>query len=791
MNEPHNYDWKKSSESKWLINFTDFCFRKRWAVTLMLFILTAFFAFFAARVELKTVFEELLPTQHPYIKVNEQFKKTFGGSNIVNIVVEAEKGDVFNREVLAKVKQITDELQFVKGVNPFQIISLSTKKLRDVRASTEGILSVPLMWPDLPTSQEEMTKLRDAVLGNEMVYGRYVSTDMKSTLITVDFYDHLLDYDMAFKQIMAIVDKAQGAGVKIGVVGEPILYGWIGYYVPETILILSACVLFLIVLLFLIARTWRGTFLPLIAGVVSCIWALGSARLLGFQMDPLVIVVAFLITARAISHSVQLVTHFDDQIGEGADTTEAAARASLLALFKPGMLGVIADAGCMLSVLLTPIPLLHKVAIIGTIWVLTIAISAVLLTPLLLSWARMPKGYAHPINVFSLLGGIIAVAIRFATTRARYVVVAAVAVIFVASGLYALNLKVGDTLPGSPLLRTDSSYNRAATAINQKFEGTDRMFIVIASKEYDAMRKPANLDYMDYFQNFMESQPEVGGSLSLADALPKIRVAVREGNPRYKEYGTDMAENSELIYVYLAGTEPGDIDRYVDPEFQNGAVTLMVKDHKGDTIRSTVARVKEFAAKHPIPGAEYLLAGGLIGVLAAVNEVILAGQIEAIAVGLLVVVVCCTVVYRSTMAGMIFMVPVVLSNTLTFSYMTWKGIGMSINTLPVVALGIGLGVDYAFYVIDGIREEIRKHGDLNQAITHALSSQGKGVLVTAATLIISVFLWTLSSIRFQGEMGVLMAVWLSISALSALFVMPAMVTVFRPEFIVGKENGKK
>ena len=789
MEEKRKYDWKDSAHhNKWLVGFTDFCFNNRVAVTLTIAVLTAVFAFFAAHIDLKTVFEELLPTKHPYIKVNERFKKTFGGSNIVNIMVTAEKGDIFNRDVLSKVQQITNELQFVKGVNPFQVISLSTKKLRDVRASTEGIVSVPLMWPDLPNGQEEMVKLRDAILGNEMVYGRYVSRDMKSTLITVDFYDHLLNYDVAFKQIMAIVDKTKGGGIKVGVVGEPILYGWVGYYVPETLIILAVCTMFLILLLFLVARTWRGTLLPLLAGVVSCIWALGSAKLMGFQMDPLVIVVAFLITARAISHSVQLVTHFDDQIGEGAPDTQAAAMASLSALFKPGMLGVIADAGCMMGVLLTPIPLLHKVAIIGTIWVLTIAISAVLTTPLLLSWAKMPKGYAHPINVFAVLGWVITLAVHFATTRARYFVVAGAAVIFVISGLYAFNLKVGDTRPGSPILRADSDYNKAATAINKQFEGTDRMFVVIASKEYDAMRKPSNLDYMDYFQNFMESQPEVGGSLSLADALPKIRVTVREGNPRYKEYGADMAENSELIYIYLAGTEPGDIDRFVDPQFQNAAVTLMVKDHKGDTIRSTVARVKEFAAKHPIPGAEYLLAGGLVGVLAAVNEVILAGQIEAIAVGLLVVVVCCTVAYRSTMAGMFFMVPVVLSNTLTFSYMAWKGIGMSINTLPVVALGIGLGVDYAFYIIDGIHEEMTKHGDMNLAITKALSSQGKGVLVTAATLIISVFWWCMSSIRFQAEMGVLMAVWLSISAACALFVMPAMAAVFRPEFIVGKGN---
>lgn len=217
-------------------------------------------------------------------------------------------------------------------------------------------------------------------------------------------------------------------------------------------------------------------------------------------------------------------------------------------------------------------------------------------------------------------------------------------------------------------------------------------------------------------------------------------------------------------------------------------MTLFFRDHQGETIRTAIARVKEYVANNKLDDAEFLLAGGLVGVLAAVNEVILAGQIEAIAFALLVLVVCCMFTYRSTVAGMFFMVPVLLSNTLTFSYMAWKGIGMNINTLPVVALGIGLGVDYSFYIVDGIREELHHHKDVGRAIVKSLSTAGKGVLITALTLVTSVVLWSFSSLRLQADMGVLIAIWLFISAASALFLMPAMVYVFRPEFIVGSKR---
>ncbi|MGH8806795.1 MAG: efflux RND transporter permease subunit, partial [Noviherbaspirillum sp.] len=176
--------------------------------------------------------------------------------------------------------------------------------------------------------------------------------------------------------------------------------------------------------------------------------------------------------------------------------------------------------------------------------------------------------------------------------------------------------------------------------------------------------------------------------------------------------------------------------------------------------------------------------------LGAVNEVLLSGQIESIALALLVLIVCCAVAYRSSVAGMFFVAPVVLSNTLTFSFMVVKGIGMNINTLPVAALGIGLGVDYAFYIVDGIKEELHRDGsgDLVKAITRSLNSAGRGVLITSSTLIVSVVLWSFSSLRFQAEMGLLMAIWLFISSVCALFLMPAMVYIFRPEFIVGKRR---
>lgn len=779
---------KNASSSK-LDRFVEFCIRRRIAVVILYVLLTAIMMFFALRVEIKTAFDDLLPSNHAYVQIHERFKQDFGGSNVVSIMLEMEKGDIFNQPVLEKVKKITTQLQQVHGVNQFQIISLASKKLKEVRGSTDAIVMRPIMWPDVPRTTDEMQLLKESVLDNPLVYGAYVSLDLKSTLITVDFHEDKVDYKKIFPQIKAIADAARGNGVLVKVVGEPILFGWVNHYLPETLNIFLITIGALVALLFLVSRTWRGTFLPLLAGLTSAIWALGAASLLGYNLDPLVIVIAFLITARAISHSVQLVARFDDEMAAGASTTTQAASASMRQLFKPGILGVVADAGCMIVVALTPIPLMHKVSIIGTVWVMTIAISACMMTPVLLSFLTPPKGFAHPVDLSRPLDAVLSLSVYIATSRWRFGVLGAAALVFIASGLYAFKLKVGDAEPGSPILWQNSVYNQDSKAINKQFQGADRLYVVYAGQQSNAIKDPAVLESMGAMQRYMAAQPEIGGSLSIADVLPAVRKNLREGNPRYQQLGNNASENGELAYLLVGGSEPGDMARFTDVHAKNAPVTFFFRDHKGDSISTAMARLKHFIATHPVANGEYLLGGGLIAVLGAVNEIILAGQIESIALALLVLVVCCGVAYRSSVSGIFFMAPVVLSNTLTFSYMAWQGIGMNISTLPVAALGIGLGVDYAFYIVDGIREHLREQDDVGTAIIHSLRTAGRGVLITSLTLTISVVLWCASSLRFQSDMGVLMAIWLFISSFSALFVVPAMVYVFRPEFIVGK--GKK
>jgi predicted RND superfamily exporter protein len=778
-----------------LENFSDYCIRERKKVVVIIALMSVILAYFAANIDVKTVFRDLRPTSHPYVKIHEKFKDTFGGANIVTFMVQSKKGDIFQMPVLEKIQKITQGLLKVDAVNEFQIVSLAGKKLKQVIASTEGIESRPYMWPNLPKNQEEIENLKNAVLVNPLVYGPVVSKDLTATLITVDFYDGLIDYNRALKQIYALADSVRDDTVTIHVVGNPILYGLVNFYLPETIKLIAVATLILIVLLFLINRTWRGTFLPILAGAISAIWALGISDLVGINFDPLVVVIAMLITARAVSHSVQMLTRFHEEVNkieEHAETSMQAAQKTLSSLLRPGMLGIATDAGCVTVVALSPIPLLQKLVVLAVVWVGTVAVSGVILTPVLLSWVRHPKGYAHSLNLDVLiLRPILSFSVMIVESRMRYIIVIISILVFIGSGIEAVNLKVGDANPGSPILWQEDTYNTDSAAINEQFPGADRMFVVFGSENKGEAKNVETLETMERFQRYMEAQPEIGGTLSIADVLPAVSRTLHEDNPRYEELGATSLINGELMYMFEQAAEPGDLDRFVDINRSNASVTLFFGDHKGKTIRTAVSRIKQFARENPMDsGAKIQLAGGVVGVIAAVNEVILSGQIQSIALALLILMVMCIVVYRSSVAGLFFMVPVVISNLVTFAFMAWHNIGMNINTVPVAALGIGLGVDYSLYICDRIKSEFEKGRSSSEAISIALHSAGRGVLVTAVVLIASVGIWLYSSLRFQAEMGLLIGLWLGVSALSALFLMPAMARIFKPEFIFGPEGNK-
>ena len=306
---------------------------------------TFFFFYHALKIEMYTAFSDLLPKDHPYIRVHNEFWKTFGGANVVLISVEATDGDIFNPAVLEKVKKLTETIERIPGANNYQIFSIARQKVKDVRATAWGIEVQPVMWPDVPHSPEEIERLRNIVYANPTIVGRLVSEDGKAALITAAFHEERLDYRALFQRIQQAIKEDEDGKTRIFAAGEPILYGWIYHYLRQIGLIIALTCFTILALLVLYYRNLNGVLIPALSAVITFIWGTGFTALLGYNFEPLILVVPFLIAARTISHSIQFRERFFEEL-ERFGNKEKAAIESATGLMMPGSVSIPPQNAC-------------------------------------------------------------------------------------------------------------------------------------------------------------------------------------------------------------------------------------------------------------------------------------------------------------------------------------------------------------------------------------------------------------------------------------------------------------
>jgi predicted RND superfamily exporter protein len=359
-----------------------FIVQKRSPILWIIILVTLWFSFQALKIEMYTAFSDLLPEDHPYIRVHNEFWKTFGGANVVLISVEAVDGDIFQPAVLEKIKKLTEIMERTPGASNYQIFSIARQKVKDVRATAWGIEVQPVMWPDVPRSPAEVERLRKVVYANPTIVGRLVSEDGKAALITAAFHEERLDYAALFRRIQEAIAEMEDGKVRVFAAGEPILYGWIYHHLREIGVIIALTCLTILVLLVLYYRNLNGVMIPIVSALVTFVWGTGFTALLGYNFEPLILVVPFLIAARTISRSIQFRERFFEELERWGDREKAAIE-SAAGLMMPGSVSIITDAIGLTGLLVAPMPILTKLAIAGSFWVLSKLVTVVVLDPIL------------------------------------------------------------------------------------------------------------------------------------------------------------------------------------------------------------------------------------------------------------------------------------------------------------------------------------------------------------------------------------------------------------------------
>lgn len=771
--------------------FDQAVFAAPWIILGVVFSITLVFAMQIPSVKMYSDFADLLPQEHEYIQLHNEIRDTFGGANVVVVGVEVEKGTIFDNKTLALIHRLTQAVDSLPGINHNLVSSLTHRTARKTWLSETGaIVSEPYYDPAAPAlSQEALADLRGDVVANPRIYGLLVSPDMKAALIKGQLNEGALDYAKTFEKLQRARAAEQVEGITVYATGQPVLIGWVYTYLPEIVQIFLLTMVIMIALLVVYFRRFYGVLVPLIAISVSSVWGIGWIAVLGYNLDPLTMVIPFLISARALSHGIQLVERFYGELEERNDK-KLAARRTLDSLFRPGSLGVISDAIGLLLISLGSIPINTKLAYYASLWAISVIPTVLITVPLLLSVLPQPKDPAIKHNALRALlpklGNIVSERVK---ARRILIAVAALCVM----GLYfSTGVTVGEAEPGSPLLYRSHDYNLSSAAINKRFPGSEELYVVARTDAEGGLKRPDVLHALEDFQVHMLMDPELGGAKGLPDLIKQVNRLLHNDDPRWATVPQSDSYVGGLMFAYMASSPiPGALKEFLNPKETDANMVFYYKDHQGATIKRAITMIKEWKAEAEtrVPGLSIHLAGGIIGVTAAINEAVFETNMIVVPMVLLLILVFVAVFYRSFHAGLLMFAAMAFATTLTYAYLGLAGVGLNINTVPIIAVGIGVGIDYSIYIMDRIREEMGRGADLGEAVRRAIATTGLAVCFTAATLIFGVIMWVfISTLRFQADAALLLCVMLVLNATAALFLVPSWVTLFRPAFIISNDK---
>jgi hypothetical protein len=757
------------------------------------FVVTGVFLYGITKISVNVVLEDMFPFGHPFVKLHKEFGSQFGGASTVLIALKVKDGDIFNTPTLLKVKGISDAISFNNDAYMLLTASISERKMKYMRGYSGGNVEMNgLMWPKIPQTPEELNFMKENIFTNPLYNGVLVSRDGKATLIISEFKENV-DYSKLFQFFMGLKKKYEDKNTTLHMIGKPVLLGWIYSYWPQMMRIFAVSIGVMVLLLWGFFRNWQGTLVPVLVGLICTIWGLGFTGYMGINLSPLLFVLPFLVGARALSHTVQITHRFFEEYHRSG-SKEVAAVETISTMFLPNISAILAEVMGFSVIYLAKIVLMQQLAVIMSFWMFSIFPGAGILAPVICYYLPPPKA-KDPERRTSIISHINLALSNFSTGKVTKGVV--IVGFLLLTGIFsfkATQLKVGDLYPGSPILRPHSVYNQDYAEINKTFDkaGADNYLVFFRGNQEFASKDPKVLKTFEAMDRFMASRlPDIyGGSASLAPIVRKLDKEFHDGNPLWDFIpGADLCNT--MLFLFQSKSVPGDMDRYADPKFYNSNILMFFKNHTEDTIDRIRKNVNEFFTIYPkqIDKGEFLLAGGVIGMETAVNEELGAAHVRIDSTILIAIFLMCCLTYRSFLAGFLLIIPLVISNIVAFGFMSFAKIGLSINTLPVSAVGVGVGVDFGIYLYSRYKEEYARTKDWAASIAVGSQTTALGVLYSALTLVLPLLSWYFfSGLRFQAQMGFLLALLLSVNMFAVLTLHPALVYVLKPKFISNAQS---
>jgi len=753
-------------------------FNNRLWVVLFCLIGTLLLGWQATRINLNASFEKMIPATHPYI-VNylENRADLAALGNSIRIAVETTEGTIFDKDYMATLQKMNDEIYLLPGVDRPFMKSLWTTATRWAAVTEEGLEGGTVVPDNYDGSQRSLDQVRQNVERSGEI-GQLVAANLKSSIIFVPLLERNpqtgkeIDYQELSSKIEQIRAKYQQGKIQVHITGFAKVIGDLIEGLGQVLIFFAAAIVIATAMLFWYTRCARSTSLVVACSLVAVVWQFGLITLLGFELDPYSILVPFLVFAIGMSHGAQKMNGIMQDVGRGTHRV-VAARYTFRRLFLAGMTALLCDAVGFGVLMLIEIKVIQDLAVIASIGVAVLIFTNLILLPILLSYTGVTPAAATRslrAQVLDEAGASKHWLWEFFDlfTQRRWALFSVLLGIVMAAVGYGIStrLQVGDLDPGAPELRADSRYNRDNAFMVQNYAASGDILVVMIKTAEDQCTRYQNLSLVDQLGWQLEQLPGVEATNSMANLSRIATAGYNEGNFKW----LDLVPNNDVL---------GGVQTRAPRELFNQTCSLLtlyvhLQDHKAETLSRVVNAVETFIGGHANPDARFLLAAGSAGIEAATNIVVKKATHDMMFWVYGAVTLLCWITFRSWRAVVCAVLPLVLTSILCEALMVAFGMGVKVATLPVIALGVGIGVDYALYVLSIMLARMKEGNSLSEAYYQALLFTGKVVMLTGFTLAIGVATWAFSPIKFQADMGILLAFMFIWNMLGALLLLPAL-----------------
>ena len=761
-------------------------FNNRIPVLVLCLVATLVLGFFALKLQVNASFERMIPASSPYIQNYFAYRKELPGlGNTVRIVVENKSGDIYDARHLDTLRKINDILYLIPGVDRSWMKSLWMPIVRWRQVTEEGVTGGPVMPANYSGSLESIAQLKRNIARAGIV-GSLVANDSRSTMIVVPLLDRHpqtgqpLDYGEFSRALEEKVRSLEDQNTGVYIVGFAKIVGDLIAGLYQVMMFFGVSVVVAALFVFFFTRCLRSTALLVSVAVAGVVWLLGLMSLLGYALDPYSILVPFLIFAIGLSHGAQKMNGILQDVGRGTHKY-VAARYTFRRLFMAGLTALLTNIVGFAVLVIIDIPVIRDLALTTSIGVTVLIFTKLVLIPVTLSYIGVSPAAARRAlsenedtrQHKGLLGRIWGALDLLTSRRAAIVAIALAALVTVVGSIVMRDLRIGDLDPGAPELRQDSRYNRDNAYITAHYGLSNDQFVVIMTSADDGCRLYGTLQLMDKLAMTLRETEGVQATTSLAETTRFITAALNEGSGKWLTISRDQAiTNAAVGAAMIASPDITNTSCAVSP------LIAYLADHKADTLARVLKVSEEFAAQHNSAdvkdGPRFLLAAGSAGIEAATNIEVERGILMMYLAVYGATALLCLLTFRSVRATIVAMIPLVITTIICKALMVWMGIGLKVATLPVIAVGVGVGVDYALYLLSVQIAMQRRGATLAQAYRTSLDFTGRVVALVGLTMAAGVITWAFSPIKFQADMGILLTFMFLWNMVGALILIPAL-----------------